>query len=60
MLVPGITLVGPLPPEIQNQTIYAGAIATDSTAPEADRAFLAIMARSCGSGCPGDKGMTQP
>jgi molybdate transport system substrate-binding protein len=41
--VPGITLIGPLPPEIQNQTIYAGAIAANSATPAVATAFLATL-----------------
>ena len=58
--VPGITLVGPLPAEIQNLTTYAGAIAADSTAPAAARAFLAIMAGPAARPVLATKGMTQP
>jgi molybdate transport system substrate-binding protein len=58
--VPGITLVGPLPAEIQNQTIYAGAIASASVAPGAARAFLAAMAGPSAAPVLAAKGMTPP
>jgi molybdate transport system substrate-binding protein len=58
--VPGITLVGPLPAEIQNLTTYAGAIAADSAAPAAARAFLATMAGPTARPVLEKKGMTQP
>jgi molybdate transport system substrate-binding protein len=58
--VPGVTLAGPLPQEIQNETVYAGAIATGSTAPDAARAFLAIMTGSAARGVMAEKGMTAP
>jgi molybdate transport system substrate-binding protein len=58
--VPGITLVGPLPAEIQNLTTYAGAIAAGSAAPAAARAFLATMAGPAARPVLETKGMTQP
>jgi molybdate transport system substrate-binding protein len=58
--VPGITLVGPLPAEIQNLTTYAGAIAPDSASPAAARAFLATMAGPTARPVLETKGMTQP
>jgi molybdate transport system substrate-binding protein len=58
--VPGITLVGPLPAPIQNQTRYAGAIAADSAAPDAARAFLAAMAGPAAAPVLQAKGMTPP
>ncbi|HEY0185438.1 MAG TPA: substrate-binding domain-containing protein [Rhodopila sp.] len=58
--VPGITLVGPLPAEIQNQTIYAGAIAAASAAPDASRAFLAAMIGPAAAPVLAAKGMTPP
>jgi molybdate transport system substrate-binding protein len=42
--VAGVTLVGPLPEEIQNYTEYAGGVAAAAARPEAARAFLAAMA----------------
>lgn len=41
--VPGVTLVGPLPRDIQNETVYEGAVAAASPAPDAARAFLAAL-----------------
>jgi molybdate transport system substrate-binding protein len=58
--VPGVTLVGPLPPEIQNQTVYAGAIATDSAVPDAARAFLTTLAGPQARSVLAAKGMTPP
>ncbi len=40
MALPGITVVGPLPPEIQITTTFSAAIASRSTQPEAVRALL--------------------
>ncbi len=39
----GLTIVGPLPPEIQLTTIYGAAVTTASAAPEAAAAFIAFM-----------------
>lgn len=43
LAVPGARLVGPLPADIQNYTVYRGAIGTKAGAPEAAQAFLAFM-----------------
>jgi molybdate transport system substrate-binding protein len=43
--VAGVTLVGPLPKELQKITTYSGGLAARSTAPEAARAWLAFLAR---------------
>jgi molybdate transport system substrate-binding protein len=43
LAVPGVSLAGPLPPEIQNWTTYAGAIASDTANPDQARAFLATL-----------------
>ena len=44
MHLPGITLVGPLPPDIQITTTFSAAIASRSTQPEAVRALLQFFA----------------
>jgi molybdate transport system substrate-binding protein len=44
MAIHGVTLVGPLPPEIQNYTTYDGAIAAGTNHRAAAKAFLALMA----------------
>ena len=41
--VKGVEMVGPLPAEVQNETTYAGAIATDTAHVEAARSLLAAM-----------------
>lgn len=43
--VAGVTLVGPLPQDLQKVTIYSGGLAARSAAPEAARAWLAFLAR---------------
>jgi molybdate transport system substrate-binding protein len=41
--VPGVDLVGALPPELQKITVYAGGIATVSREPEAGRALIKFL-----------------
>jgi molybdate transport system substrate-binding protein len=43
--VKGVTLVGPLPKDLQKVTIYAAGIAAKSTAPELGRGFIAFLMR---------------
>jgi molybdate transport system substrate-binding protein len=42
--VPGISIVGPLPPGVQVMTTFAAALAATCTQPEAAKALLAFMA----------------
>ena len=44
MNLPGITLLGPLPPEIQIITTFSAGVATACTQPDAARALLAFLA----------------
>ena len=44
LAVPGATLVGPLPPEIQNYTVYAGGVSASAGAADAARQLLATLA----------------
>ena len=48
LVVPGVTIVGVLPAEIQNHTVYAGAIATQAPQAEAARRLLAMLAMLAG------------
>lgn len=43
--VPGVTLVGPLPKDLQKVTTYSAGLAARSAAPDAARAWLAFLAR---------------
>jgi molybdate transport system substrate-binding protein len=45
----GVTLVGPLPEDIQNYTVYAAAIGAASTQPVAARALIALIAGADGA-----------
>jgi molybdate transport system substrate-binding protein len=58
--VPGVTLVGPLPAEIQNETVYAGGVATGSAVPDSARALLAVLAGPAARVVLAAKGMTPP
>ena len=42
---PGVTLIGQLPEEIQNYTVYSGAISTSAQSPGAAAAFIAWLRR---------------
>jgi molybdate transport system substrate-binding protein len=42
--VPGIEVLGPLPPEIQNVTVFAAGVATTSKQPEETAALIAYLA----------------
>jgi molybdate transport system substrate-binding protein len=41
--LPGIDVVGPLPPDVQILTVFAGAVATQCDRPDAARAVLDFM-----------------
>jgi molybdate transport system substrate-binding protein len=43
--VKGVTLVGPLPKELQKLTVYSAGVAAKSPAAEQARAFIAFLAR---------------
>lgn len=44
--VPGVEVVGPLPPELQHTTVFAVAVATAAPRPDLAREFLAFLAAS--------------
>src|SRR3954452_5257408 len=44
--VPGVAIVGPLPPALQLRIVYGAAIARDSAAPEAAAAFIDFLLAS--------------
>jgi molybdate transport system substrate-binding protein len=58
--VAGVTLVGPLPEEIQNYTQYAGGVATTSAHGAAAQAFLSTMSAASAADTIRAKGMTPP
>jgi len=55
--VKGVVLVGPLPPEIQNYTTYAGAISTSAKDGAAAKAFIDLLAGPAGAAVLREKGM---
>lgn len=60
LAVSGVTLVGPLPAEIQNYTIYAGGISAAARDGEAARSFLAALGTPSALAVLTAKGMEAP
>lgn len=60
LAVHGATLVGPLPAEIQNYTVYAGGIGASARAPAAARALLDMLAGDKGAAVLKRLGMEPP
>jgi molybdate transport system substrate-binding protein len=60
LAVPGATLVGPIPAEIQNYTVYAGGVAATAHDPAAARAFMALLGSAEARAVLKDKGMEAP
>lgn len=56
--VPGIVLAGPIPAELQNHTVYAGAVAAD--APDAARALLDWLGSAAAAGPLKSAGLEKP
>jgi molybdate transport system substrate-binding protein len=57
LAVPGADLVGPLPRDLQNYTVYAGGIGAAAREPEAARAFLAALGGETAAAILARKGM---
>ena len=57
LAVPGATLVGPIPAEIQNYTVYAGGVSATASAPAAARALLDALAGPAAAAVLKSKGM---
>src|SRR5258707_14885395 len=47
--VPGVDIVGPLPPELQKVTVFSAGIATSSKEPEAGKALIRFLASPAAS-----------
>ncbi|WP_213955616.1 substrate-binding domain-containing protein [Variovorax sp. dw_954] len=60
MVVPGVTVLGPIPAEIQNYTVYAGGVGSAARDADAARAFLAMLAGPEARTVMKDKGMSAP
>lgn len=60
MSAPGVTLVGPLPSDIQMETTYAGAVASGTAHPDAARAFLAALTSPDARAVMSRKGLNPP
>jgi molybdate transport system substrate-binding protein len=60
LAVPGVTLVGPIPAEVQNYTVYAGGLAATSADLPAARASLELLAGERAKTVLKDKGMEAP
>jgi molybdate transport system substrate-binding protein len=58
--VPGATLVGPIPAEIQNYTVYAGGVGTQPVDAAAARAFVQALSGERGKAILKAKGMEAP
>lgn len=60
LAVPGAQLVGPIPAEIQNYTVYAGGLGTGARDADAARALLAALASPKAQAILREKGMEAP
>ena len=60
LAVPGATLVGPIPAEIQNYTVYAGGVSVATADPAAARALLDTLAGPAAAAVLTSKGMEAP
>lgn len=60
LAVPGAMLVGPIPAEIQNYTVYVGAVSATASDPAAARALLDWLSSTTAAGVLKSKGMEAP
>ena len=60
LAVKGVSLVGPLPPEIQNYTVYAAGVGAMAQQPETARSLLKVLQSEDASRVLKDKGMEPP
>lgn len=57
LAVPGITYVGPLPPEVQRVTIFSAGVATSAKDPDAARAVIGFLASPAAAGAISKSGL---
>jgi len=57
MAVPGIDIVGPLPPEIQSTTVFSAGLSTNAKNPDGGRALIAFLATPKAAAVIRSKGM---
>jgi molybdate transport system substrate-binding protein len=60
LAVPGATLVGPIPAEVQNYTVYAGAVGAAAREPSAAQDFLTLLGSAEALAVLARKGMEAP
>ena len=60
LAVKGVTLVGPLPPEIQNYTIYAAGVGADAKEADAARAMIKLLSGPAAEPVLRSRGMERP
>lgn len=60
MVVPGVTVVGPLPPEVQNYTVYAAGLSATAAQPVAARRLLDLMSSDAARAVLAKRGMEPP
>ena len=60
LAVPGAMLVGPIPAEIQNYTVYAGGVSAAASDPAAARALIDMLASPAAVAVLKSKGMESP
>ena len=60
LVVPEATLVGPIPAEIQNNTVYAGGVSAAASDPAAARALIDMLASPAAVAVLKSKGMESP
>lgn len=60
LAVKGVTLVGPLPKDIQIETVYSGAISSSTKEPDAAKALMKMLSGAEAAAVIRTKGMTPP
>ena len=58
LTAPGVELVGPFPPELQQEIVWTAAVAADTTEANAARAFIAYLRSAAATQVIKAKGMT--